>query len=120
MTLLALALLVAAPAPSSPAIAPLTSSIADSLPQGTLGFSFGFPLGGPALSLAPASSPAVDVGVTYFLQPQMAVRFDFGLNATLSPDAISRTAFDLQLALRMYRTHVDKLWMFVQPVIGFG
>src|SRR5947209_7170097 len=117
MSLLAFALLLAAPQPSATAPA---AAVADTLPQGTLGFSFGFPAGGPALSLAPPASPAVNVGVSYFLQAQMAVTFDFGLNATLSPDAVSQSAFDIQLGLRMYRAHADRLWMFIQPVIGFG
>ena len=115
MHLIALALLFAAPVRTG-------SSIPDYLPQGTVGLQFQTPAGGVFNPLgSPAGGPgaANDVGVTYFIQPQTAVRLDFGLNAAFAPSG-TPASFDLQMSLRMYRARYDRLWVFLQPGVGFG
>lgn len=117
MHLIALALLFAAPVSSSRT----GSSIPDNLPQGTMGLQFQTGIGGPFNPLgAPGPGAAGDVGVTYFIQPQVAARIDFGLNTILAPSGATGSAFDIQLSLRMYRARYDRLWIFLQPGAGFG
>src|SRR5690349_8516527 len=104
--LLALVLL-AAPA-SQPPLAPLTST--DSYPtgKGTAGVSFAVPSGGGAT-----------IGGTYFLNTDMAVHADFGLDATFSPSGVP-AGFRLDIALRFYQAKHDRVGIFLQPELDFG
>src|SRR5438270_11855306 len=94
--LLALLALLAAPSPS---IAPLTADRFDALSKGTIGLEFGFPTGGGRQSVGLGSST---IGVTYLLNDNMALRGDFGLEATLSSGG-GPAAFTIGAGLRMYQ-----------------
>jgi hypothetical protein len=107
-----LALLVAAAA-SSPPIAPLTRDF-DASSKGTVGFQFGFPLGG--------STPVgtgTTIGATYFLDHNLAARVDFGLDAVISPSG-TPAAFHIGLGLRSYQYRRGPVGVFLWPAFIFG
>ena len=110
--LLAVLALLAAPASPSPAIAPLSSY--DPLSKGTMGLSFGFPLGG-FIAVGNGST----VGVTYLIDNNMAVRLDFGLDAQLSPSG-KPVLFDISGSLRAYQIRKGAAAMYFFPQIGFS
>ncbi|HUJ28322.1 MAG TPA: hypothetical protein VLW85_20005 [Myxococcales bacterium] len=98
-------LLLAAPA-SQPPLAPLTDSYPTT--KGTAGVEFALPGGG-----------APTVGLTYFLNNDLAARVDFGLDATFSPSGVP-AGFSLGVALRFYQAKHDRVGVFLQPSVGFG
>jgi hypothetical protein len=96
-------LLVAAPSP----IAPLTASN-DVMARGTTGVEFTLPGGG-----------VPTVGFTYFLQDNLAVRADLGLNTVFSPSGTPAT-FSIGVGLRMYQFKRNNVALFLQPALAFG
>ena len=105
-------LLLAAPA-SSPGIAPLTPAF-DALAKGTMGFQFGFPLGGSTITGGGST-----VGVTYLLNDNMAARMDFGLDAVLSNGG-GPASFAIGLELRLYQFRRGPVAVFLWPALIFG
>ena len=109
-----LALLVAAAATSSTTqIAPLSRDF-DALSKGTVGFEFGFPLGGST----PVGTGST-VGVTYFLDNNLAARVDFGLDAVLAPSG-QPAFFVIGLSLRSYQLRRGPVAVFLWPAFVFG
>jgi hypothetical protein len=108
-----LALLVAAAA-SSPPIAPLTRDF-DASSKGTVGFQFGFPLGGST----PVGTGST-IGATYFLDHNLAVRADFGLDAVLSPSGTQPAYFQIGVSLRSYQYRRGPVGVFLWPAFIFG
>jgi hypothetical protein len=106
------ALLVAAAA-AMPPIAPLTSDF-DASSKGTVGFQFAFPLGGST----PVGTGST-IGATYFLDHDLAVRFDFGLDAVVSPGG-TPAFFSLGLGLRSYQYRRGPVAVFLWPALIFG
>jgi hypothetical protein len=104
MLLLALALLVAAPA--QPPLAPLTEAYPTS--KGTIGVSFALPAGG-----------AATIGGMYFINNDLAARVDFGLDAPFSPSGQIAT-FSIGVGLRFYQAKHDRVAVFLQPSVTFG
>lgn len=110
-----LALLLAAPPPApAPAplpLAPLSAPPAPFNPEarGTVGVQFELPGGG-----------APTVGVTYFVADGLAVRLDFGLDATLTPSSASDAAFSVGVGVRFYQLRRDRAALFLQPAFSFG
>ena len=110
--LLAVLALLAAPASPSPAITPLSTF--DPLQRGSMGLSFGFPLGG----FIPVGAGST-VGVTYLIENNMAVRLDFGLDAQLSPSG-KPVLFDISGSLRAYQIRKGSAAMYFFPQLGFA
>src|SRR4051794_25314969 len=104
--LLALVLL-AAPV-SQPPLAPLTST--DSYPtgKGMMDVEFAVPSGG-----------AATVGGTYFINNDVGLHVDFGLQAPFSPSGQIAT-FSIDVALRLYQAKHDRVAIFLEPEIAFG
>ena len=85
MHLLALALLVAAPAAAAPAAtpAPAVGPVSETLPPGTVSMSFGFPGGGSPWFTGDQAA----IGVGYFVAPRTAVQLTFGLSTVFTPNS---------------------------------
>ena len=103
-------LAAAATASSTPSLAPLSPPARDfdPLSKGTVGVQFALPTGG-----------APDVGLTYFLADNLAVRLDFGLDAVLAPSG-TPAVFDIGLGLRLYQLHHGPVALFLAPAFAFG
>src|SRR5437588_7647193 len=101
-----LALLAAAAAAVQPPIAPLTDVYPTS--KGTTGVSFALPSGGGSA-----------IGVTYFLNNDLAAHVNFGLDATFSPSG-TPAGFRLDVDLRFYQLKQNHVGVFLQPSVSFG
>lgn len=104
MPLLALLALLAAPA--QPPIAPLVE---------------GYPTakGNAAVSFELETTAVPTIGLTYFTSNNVAVRIDFGLNATLSPSG-TPAGFEVGFGLRFYNWKHDRVAIFLQPSVTFS
>src|SRR5712692_1507092 len=71
--------------------------------QGSMGVEFVLPGGG---------TPTV--GVTYFMNDNMALRTDLGLNAQLSPSGVP-VLFSLGVGVRLYQFKRDSVAVFLTP-----
>lgn len=105
MHLLALFLLAAPPAAAAPPPPDFFPTAA-----GTTAVSFGVATGGDT-----------HVGATYFMAPDMGVRLDFGLNASLLPSGpTQQILFDLGVGLRFYKLKRNHVAVFIQPFGALG
>jgi outer membrane protein W len=71
--------------------------------QGSMGVEFVLPGGGQPT-----------VGVTYFINDNMALRTDLGLNAQLSPSGVP-VLFSLGVGVRLYQFKRDSVAVFLTP-----
>ncbi len=95
--------------PELPSIAPATAAEGFTFDaKRNLGVEFALPGGG-----------APTVGLTYFVADAVALRLDFGLNATLSPSGTPAT-FSFLLGLRFYQLKRDRVAVFLEPSLLFG
>lgn len=106
-----LALLIAAAASTNPPIAPLRG---DPLSKGSVGFQFGFPLGGGT----PVGSGST-VGLTWLLNDNVAARADFGLDGILSTGG-GPASFSFGVALRFYQIRRGPVAVFFWPGLTFA
>jgi hypothetical protein len=72
--------------------------------QGSMGVEF----------MLPGGTPAPTVGLTYFINDNMALRTDFGLNAQLSPSGVP-VLFSLGVGVRLYQFKRDSVAVFLTP-----
>jgi outer membrane protein W len=80
---------------------PMSADVATK--QGSMGVEFVLPGGGQPT-----------VGVTYFINDNMALRTDLGLNAQLSPSGVP-VLFSLGVGVRLYQFKRDSVAVFLTP-----
>jgi outer membrane protein W len=87
------------------AVTTTTSTSADvATKQGSMGVEF----------MLPGGTPAPTVGLTYFINDNMALRTDFGLNAQITPSGVP-VLFSLGVGVRLYQFKRDSVVVFLQP-----
>ena len=81
---------------------PMSADVATK--QGSMGVEF----------MLPGGTPAPTLGLTYFINDNMALRTDLGLNAQLSPSGVP-VLFSLGVGVRLYQFKRDSVAVFLTP-----